>query len=473
MTKRAAISGAVVLGAAVTIAIAAWTGGGLGSWVMNQRRPTPRMPTITTLPEFPRVPTSGVGLSRQERDQAIQTLVNHKVSTYPATSSRGHRVGKFTSTGIFGGFPPTEAQIARIAPHYDDILFGAARHEFIPRFKRYNPDLTFFIYVDSGLNPGFVQSDAGGVDAENLAWVLEHHPEWMLKDKSGQFVRSGRSRLGNQGEYWPDPGHPGWQQYFAEKVLKLMRDTGGQWNGVLLDQFMGTADGYEHYAGANRQVRYPTDEAFQAAQLRFLAAVASRIRLPIIVNMEGAAIIRRPGFVGEVARAAGGVENEIFPEEMPSEDLRPFLETVQNLPADIRVRLNSKPARLAGDVDRTLFAYCTYLLIADRNRLVYWTYKEGTSDVPHYWYREFDLDLGRSLGRIRFDESIWSREFENAVVLVNPGQAAGQYSVDGSVRYYDVRGLAVRSPVVLKSRTAMLLIKNLFILPGQRPESKP
>ena len=67
MTKRAAISGLVVLGAAVTIAIAAWTGGGLRSWVMNQRRPTPRMPTITTLPDFPRVPTSGVGLSRQER----------------------------------------------------------------------------------------------------------------------------------------------------------------------------------------------------------------------------------------------------------------------------------------------------------------------------------------------------------------------------------------------------------------------
>ena len=49
MTKRAAISGLVVLGTAITIAFAAWTWDGLGSWVMNQRRPTPRMPTITTL----------------------------------------------------------------------------------------------------------------------------------------------------------------------------------------------------------------------------------------------------------------------------------------------------------------------------------------------------------------------------------------------------------------------------------------
>lgn len=423
------------------------------------------MPTITELPPFPRLPVFAKRLSEERRNEVIQTLVDHKVSTYPVTSSRGHRVGKFTSTGIFGGFPPTEEQIARLAPHYDDILFGAARHEFIPRFKRYNPELTFFLYVDSGLNPGFVQSDAGGVDEEDLDWVLQHHPEWILKDREGRFVRSGRSRLGNRGEYWPDPGHPGWQDYFARKILKLVRETGGRWDGILLDQFMGTADGHERYAGANRQVQYVTDEAFQAAQLRFLGAVAGKIRLPIIVNLEGASIIHRPAFVGEVARTAGGVENEIFPEEMPVEDLRPYLETVENLPANVRVRINSKPAGLAGNVDRTLFAYYCYLLIAGRDRSAYWTCKEGTSDVPHYWYREFDLDLGRPLENVRFGESIWSREFERALVLVNAGKQTGSHSLDEGVRYFDVTGAADASPVILRSRTAMLLVKDTSILP--------
>ena len=224
------------------------------------RPPTGRVPTITVLPDLPKVPASGIGLSAAQKTEVIQTLVNHKLSTYPVTSSRGHRVGKFTSTGIFGGFPPTEEQIARIAPHYDNILFGAARSELIPRFKKYNPDLTFFLYVDSGLNPGFVQSDAGGVDAENLDWVLAHHPDWILKDKDGNFIRSGNSRFANKGAYWPDPGNPGWQDYFADKVMKLIRETGGQWNGVLLDQFIGTADGYERYAGAHKQVKYADDE---------------------------------------------------------------------------------------------------------------------------------------------------------------------------------------------------------------------
>lgn len=438
------------------------------------RAPAERMPTITVLPALPSVPTSGVGLDAAQISEARQALVNHKLSTYPTSSSRGHRVGKFTSTGIFDAFPPTEEQIARIAPHYDHILLGAKRSELIPRFKQYNPDLTFSLYVDSGLNPGFVRSDAGGVDAENLDWVLDRHPDWILKDAEGNFIRSGNSRFANKGEYWPDPGNPGWQNYFADKVRKLIDDTGSQWNAVLLDQFFGTADGYERFAGARKQVAYADDEAFQAAQLQFLRVAAAKIRLPVIVNMEGGSIIRRPAFVSEVAKAAGGVENEIFPEEMPIEDLRPYLETVQDLPPTVHVRINSKPCGLAGNSDTTLFAYYCYLLIADQKREVYWTFKEGSSDVPHYWYREFDLDLGQPLGNIRFGESIWSREFDRAVVLVNAGKATASYTFDTTESYCDVCGRPLASPIVLASRTAILLIKDPTILPSDsRDDSSP
>lgn len=454
--KRLAVAVCVL---AISLAIA------LALLAQGQGRPQPRMISITTLPDFPKLPSVGFGLSKEEKNAARQALVNHKIATYPAQSSRSYRIGKFTTTGIFGGFPPTEDQIARIAPHYDDILFGAARKDFIPRFKKYNPDLTFFIYVDSGLNPGFSKSDAGGVDEENLDWVLKNHPDWILKDKDGDFIRSGASRLGNKGEYWPDPENSGWQNYFADKVTKLIRDTGGQWTGVLLDQFIATADGYRRYAGAKQQVKYSTDATFQAAQIQFLKNVSAKIRRPIIVNMEGSSIIRRPAFVREVAEIAGGAENEIFPEEMPIEDMRPYLETVQNLAPNIRIRINSKPAGTAGNIDKTLFAYFSYLLLADRNRNVFWTYKEGTSDVPHYWYREFDLDLGKPKGKIQFGDSVWSREFENAVVLVNAGKKSGEYRWEASKHYSDLKGNPATMPLVLPSRTAMLLVSNSSILP--------
>ena len=121
---------------------------------------------------------------------------------------------------------------------------------------------------------------------------------------------------------------------------------------------------------------------------------------------------------------------------------------------------------MAGNIDKTLFAYYCTLLIADRNRQVYWTFKEGTSDVPHYWYREFDLNLGPALGNIQFGESVWTREFQNATLVVNPGQQAGSYSWDPSLPYYDVTGQPVVSPLVLGARSAMLLVKTPRITTG-------
>lgn len=429
----------------------------------RQDRPHRTIPTLTVLPPFPGIPLYATLLGQEDQQTLVQTLINNKISTWPDISSRSYRVGKFTSTGIFDGFPPTEAQIARIAPHYDNILFGARNSNLISRFQQYNPDLTFFIYVDSGLNPGFVQGDAGSVDEQDTSWIIANHPDWILKDKDGNFIRSGGG-FSNKGEYWPDPGNPEWQHYFAEKITQLLQETGGQWDGVLFDQFIGTADGHVRYARAAQQMNYATDEAYQAAYLQFLHVVAAQIPVPLIVNMEGVSIIRRPAFVAEVALAAGGVENEIFPEEMPIEDLRPYLETVQNLPPTIHVRINSKPAGWAGDIDDTLFAYYCYLLIADRNREIYWTNKEGSSDVPHYWYREFDLNLGDSQGNILFGEFIWSRHFENAVVIVNPGEEPAEYTWTAANRFYDVIGNPLQPPVVLNGRTAMLLVTDPTIL---------
>ena len=399
----------------------------------QQHRPAARMPTITSLPAFPPVPLYATLLSTERKHQLVQTLIDNKVGTYPAASARGTRIGKFTSTGIFDAYPPTEAQAARIAPHYDNLLFGAKRADLIPLFQRYNPDLTFYLYIDSGLNPTYKQADAGGVDSEDTAWIVANHPDWLLRDAAGNPIRSAGG-LSNPGAYWPDPGNPQWQAYFAAKVAKLMAETGGQWDGILFDQFLGTADAHVRYAKSAQQVNYPTDEAYQAAYLGFFKAVSAKLSVPIIVNMEGGSIVRRPAFVAEVAAAAGGAENEIFPEEMPVEDLRPYLETVQQLDPDLIIRINSKPAGLAGGPDRTLFAYYCYLLIAGRDRQVYWTYKEGTSDIPHYWYREFDLDVGEALGDIQFGAQVWSREFERALVVVNATDEPGTYSWDASLQ---------------------------------------
>jgi hypothetical protein len=63
----------------------------------NQHRPASKMPTLTTLPEFPDIPLYARFLSEEKKSKLIQTLINNKVSTWPIESSRSFRAGKFTS----------------------------------------------------------------------------------------------------------------------------------------------------------------------------------------------------------------------------------------------------------------------------------------------------------------------------------------------------------------------------------------
>jgi hypothetical protein len=50
-------------------------------------------------------------------------------------------------------------------------------------------------------------------------------------------------------------------------------------------------------------------------------------------------------------------------------------------------------------------------------------------------------------------------------------EAFQAYAFDGLVRYCDVKGNPVQSPVVLNSRTAMLFVRNPSILPKQAPRA--
>ena len=49
----------------------------------NQHRPVSKLPTLTSLPEFPGIPLYAQWLSREKKDELIQTLIDNKVSTWP------------------------------------------------------------------------------------------------------------------------------------------------------------------------------------------------------------------------------------------------------------------------------------------------------------------------------------------------------------------------------------------------------
>jgi hypothetical protein len=183
---------------------------------------------------------------------------------------------------------------------------------------------------------------------------------------------------------------------------------------------------------------------------------------PVVLNPTSPGF--NPGFFTEVQRIAGGAEAEIFVFHRPSADgflgrqmVEVYLDRARQTPAGKMMLLNAATARsFAGNTDLTLFAYFTYLLVASPEREIYWTCKEGDSEIPHFWYQEFDLDLGLPQEEMQGVNGLWKRDFANATVLVNPNEAAVEYAFLGE--RFDVLGRAVRSPIRLEALTGRLLM---------------
>lgn len=457
-------------------------------WTKAAERRVPTYVTITELPPFPTIPTGVV--TEEQRKQLIYDLIDHKLSTYPAAPYTSSRIGKFSGTGLYPNFDLKDSQLKKMAETYSHNNLAANQAAAAQKLKSYNPSMKIFMYIDSGIHPekdlpGFGW-DIGNIDDQNVDWILANHPDWLLRDASGSPIRSAGGTLSFPGTYWPDPGNVGFQDFFASKIQKVITSTGSFWAGLHIDQFFGSINNYVDYAGASQQTKYKTNAEFQAAQLAFVKRVSEVIQLPVIVNLDAMAAQAYPDFFVQIAETGGGVESEIFPFEnsvvsdatyLPEESLKELIDCIRAISPDKYVRLNSKPGGMEGDIDRTLYAYFNYLLIASPSREVNWTFKEGDSGIPHYWFKEFDLDIGlpqgemqvigtftkNNAGRNVLIGDLWKREFANVTVLVNPRRDHdAEYAISGTC--YNVLGTSLTGTITVKARTAMLVVKNLSIL---------
>ena len=453
--------------------------GGMGFRVLKkilgfpEARKGATLVTITELPELPSIPLTAYFWSHDKKRDFILGVIDSKLSTYPKLPSRHLRAGKHLGTGINPNHDLREDQLKILADNYDLNSLAPRQKDVGLILRKHNPNFKLFMYVDYGIQPeenlDIVGDDVGNIDEQNIDWILQNHPDWLLRDQDGNPIRSG-SGLSNAGEYWGDPGNREYQEFFASKINKALSLTGIIWDGILLDQFFGLVENYTNYANANQQTKYKTDAEFQVAQLSFVKRLAEFVKVPVIPNLDGSASIRYPDFLLQLANASGGIENEIYPFEnsdesdnslLPPENLKSLIDTILQIPKSKYVRISAKPGGMAGNIDRTLYAYYSYLLVASPDREIYWSFKEGDSSIPHYWFKEFDLDLGGPLSEVSFGD-VWKREFGNATVIVNPYRQDKQFNFQG-VRY-NVRGGELRGSVILPPASGMLLFPNLSAL---------
>ena len=471
----------IVVAGALVLALGGKTG--VRWWgIRGVTRPAAGTRAICTMTELPRLPGASWEYvfrnpSEREREKLLRDILEVKLKTYPAVAPPFTRAGKHRTMG-FTNFEPTEGQIERLAAHYDVFYLNAPASHRIPVIKRANPRAKVLMYFAGSLTTVANLHDAGSVDEEDTGWIIQNHADWLLKDRQGRPVQGKSWSV----KFWADPGNEQWQAFFAEKLNMALEKSGGQWDGVILDEFLtGHLSTAAPWAGGGRpQTNYATDKAWQEAQLAFLRYVAPRVKAPIVANVEPVVLNPtsegfNPEFFTEVQRIGGGAEAEIFVFHradrhgfLGKEMVEVYLDRARRAPPGKMTFLNSATAAsFGGNSDLTLFSYFTYLLVAGPEREIYWTCKEGDSEIPHFWYKEFDLDLGPPREEMQTIRDVWKRDFANATVVVNPGRGPAEYAFEGEC--VDVRGVPLRSPVSLPAQTGMLLIRNQTILHESGP----
>ena len=170
---------------------------------MSTLRLPATVPTLTTLPPFPDIPANAESLSEASKAALVLSLVDHKLTTYPGAAGRALRCGRHTGTGISATYPLREDQIKVLAEHYDHNNLAGSQGVSVPVLRKYSPSFKVYFYIDSGLHPVGIPNDVANVDSQNINWILANRPGWLLRDASGQPIRSAEGSASVPGSTGP------------------------------------------------------------------------------------------------------------------------------------------------------------------------------------------------------------------------------------------------------------------------------
>lgn len=275
--------------------------------------------------------------------------------------------------------------------------------------------------------------------AEEGASFWNKHEEWFLHDGAGERVRVRvRSYKGRTARYAMNVAHPGYQDYLGEKAAALLKVG---YDGIQLDN-VETAYSYkERYVGrfvsALPVPEEMTEEkwyAGEAAMLRRIRAIANeagfRDREVIFNHIRAGEPDRSMEYLAEVdgANAESWLDKGVGPEGRWG--WRSRVELARRA-AKAGKRTNLLCSSSGPNRKEALFTFASYLMAVAGERSTFWYGKPyRVENMP--WYDFYEIDLGAPAGEMAsIENGLYRRDFDEGIVVVNPGGAPAAASLGG------------------------------------------
>lgn len=351
----------------------------------------------------------------------------------------------FVSTGVGGaGQDPPAGPLAllpdttdRVVPFADQLRDGASdklvrfvatrfagtqkmRRAENARYRAVNPRW-MLLHYRLGISSGparYIRNGEWGSDWSEVT----RHEDWFLHNATG-------ARHHHRTNNWDihDIRHEGFREYWVSSTIEDMRATGAQ--GVFADSFEAGVSGhgitppdprFRDTAPAN-PAAWENGVTWLHQKLDFVDYVMTRFsdtpeKFLFVPNIGGLTTTWWwPGY----ARVDGAML-ENFALEAVGEDWRLSMNRALELTrAGKLIIVESYPANVR---DR-LFLFASYLLIKGRRTFI------NAGGLGVFYFPEYTIDLGPPLDALPADaarygwQGVYKREFRNAIVLVNPGDA--------------------------------------------------
>jgi hypothetical protein len=268
--------------------------------------------------------------------------------------------------------------------------------------------------------------DPGSVTAQpwynNVAWnpgdfasISANHPDWFLLDTMGRRVTDPDL----PGFYYMDPANVGWRQFWLSRA-QYAQETYG-WRGV----FMDCVDlGINRFTRHGQQLaNYPTDSAWQSAELGLLASVYPYFQSkgsPVWANLAEGPLSALPSYLNYL----DGAMNEGFAVDwstgyLSTTDWQNSLSWVDQLTSRNKkaILVAQGPGQQTNTV-RQQFGFASYLLVDDAHASFrYADYNDYNAD---WLYSNYKAALGTPVTGRYLSGSVWRRDFTHGYVTVDP-----------------------------------------------------
>ena len=360
----------------------------------------------------------------------------------------------------------TEAQVRFAATHY--VGTQKLTLERSRPLRAINPGFLVLHYHlamwQSAPNVTFITD--GNAWANDYA-AVNAHESWFWHNREHQRVTSNKD-----GKLLMNVSEPGFREYWRDSLVRQVED--GEYDGVFLDSASPALLQGEARSPADPRlfadgVRTNTfDElggkSWIAAWQDWIADLdrsLSTRRIPLIPNVGG---LVTTWDNTDYSLTAGVFCEGFLDPGFSTEDWNAAANQTLALVRRNKIVILQNYLPSADDVAKRQFLLASYLLVKGAR-----TYIAYFALDPLEWYPEWDLDLGAAqkspvnLGDLSWN-GIYRRDFDNGIVLVNPGTSAVQVNLEATFKRTEpTGGGAVSSDGTVSGRVQTIPVTALEI----------